>query len=992
MTASLSLPFPYIISPAAVLPSLHSSYDNSSKANFSNPSVRLLCLPSFLCQVCLQGVKMIQELLGGVMEERKNSYPGGLLIDPSSSSPVSSKSRSSSSPSLSSITADQQQQQKNLRCPRCDSTNTKFCYYNNYNLTQPRHFCKTCRRYWTKGGALRNVPIGGGCRKTRAVAAIAAPGVCGKSTSATKTRPASPDLVLRSDLVGGLENELSSTLWPSPHPSHLISLLRSSSLQNPNTILHSTPSLHLNSARIDEEKTLLGSHMVADPGGTPNSHSPSLEALSQLALGASPWRNSNKHSSSSHHHHHQQSQPQNDDMLLGVTPSSEIQDLFQKFKSSANYHNEQLQTVMSNVGPFGSSCSSTASLMTMAGTLTNATAPIMDHIPLSAGEFGNWNPVKEIRKGTSSKRSNSSHEFISCMLEWICIHKKEHVANREGDMRIPFHVKWVLGGISKCLIKMDESQILRRMLMNEFVGSGVTAESYGQTKVSDRHVKKRHLDSVNRFRVAPRNLARTRRFGSDTFPVFFRPPSPVNRTALLFLRLSAPVRCIKRTSPSLSLDYGLICSQATERLRVREGEGGAQMGSAMTGIGLELRLCASRTVGGFVKEAAAVVESTDRGVAKLEESVRSLEEERRKIDAFKRELPLCMLLLTDVIEGLKKELERCRGQKLANAFEEFIPIRRKCEEEAGVKLEADYEDKMNWMSSAQLWSVNSGENNDEDDKSITDERNGRPDRDAEKESLNSESKNLRAGGAFVQSKGISALAMKPKEEVKPLPDLSLRSPAVKSKSCPVSAVTEHQAGGGSDSKGVARAPPAMTGAHLSLQVLQQAPRKARRCWSPELHRRFVLALQQLGGVRVATPKQIRELMKVDGLTNDEVKSHLQVASKVHIHGLMASEFSILYPSIPARTALTLCSCSLFQKYRLHCRKLPNASASFSRPLMGLGGLWVPPENHTVSPQQSDSQSGSPQSPLRLAGCDGAISAAAGDSCEEEGKSESCNGR
>ncbi|XP_022946982.1 dof zinc finger protein DOF3.2-like isoform X3 [Cucurbita moschata] len=25
-----------------------------------------------------------------------------------------------------------------LRCPRCDSTNTKFCYYNNYSLSQPR--------------------------------------------------------------------------------------------------------------------------------------------------------------------------------------------------------------------------------------------------------------------------------------------------------------------------------------------------------------------------------------------------------------------------------------------------------------------------------------------------------------------------------------------------------------------------------------------------------------------------------------------------------------------------------------------------------------------------------------------------------------------------------------------------------------------------------------------------------------------------------------
>lgn len=53
-----------------------------------------------------------------------------------------------------------------LKCPRCDSTNTKFCYYNNYSLTQPRYFCKSCRRYWTKGGTLRNVPVGGGCRKS----------------------------------------------------------------------------------------------------------------------------------------------------------------------------------------------------------------------------------------------------------------------------------------------------------------------------------------------------------------------------------------------------------------------------------------------------------------------------------------------------------------------------------------------------------------------------------------------------------------------------------------------------------------------------------------------------------------------------------------------------------------------------------------------------------------------------------------------------------
>ncbi|KAJ0085172.1 hypothetical protein Patl1_09042 [Pistacia atlantica] len=48
---------------------------------------------------------------------------------------------------------------ESLPCPRCDSTSTKFCYYNNYNLSQPRHFCKACRRFWTHGGTLRNVPV-----------------------------------------------------------------------------------------------------------------------------------------------------------------------------------------------------------------------------------------------------------------------------------------------------------------------------------------------------------------------------------------------------------------------------------------------------------------------------------------------------------------------------------------------------------------------------------------------------------------------------------------------------------------------------------------------------------------------------------------------------------------------------------------------------------------------------------------------------------------
>ncbi|KAL7135732.1 hypothetical protein ABFS83_11G117700 [Erythranthe nasuta] len=58
---------------------------------------------------------------------------------------------------------------KILPCPRCNSMETKFCYFNNYNVNQPRHFCKNCQRYWTAGGTMRNVPVGAGRRRNKNV-------------------------------------------------------------------------------------------------------------------------------------------------------------------------------------------------------------------------------------------------------------------------------------------------------------------------------------------------------------------------------------------------------------------------------------------------------------------------------------------------------------------------------------------------------------------------------------------------------------------------------------------------------------------------------------------------------------------------------------------------------------------------------------------------------------------------------------------------------
>ncbi|KAF4393063.1 hypothetical protein CsatB_001058 [Cannabis sativa] len=65
------------------------------------------------------------------------------------------------------LTVEMKRPEKIIPCPRCKSMETKFCYFNNYNVNQPRHFCKGCQRYWTAGGALRNVPVGAGRRKAK---------------------------------------------------------------------------------------------------------------------------------------------------------------------------------------------------------------------------------------------------------------------------------------------------------------------------------------------------------------------------------------------------------------------------------------------------------------------------------------------------------------------------------------------------------------------------------------------------------------------------------------------------------------------------------------------------------------------------------------------------------------------------------------------------------------------------------------------------------
>ncbi|XP_020697994.1 dof zinc finger protein DOF2.1-like [Dendrobium catenatum] len=111
------------------------------------------------------------------------------------------------------------QPEQALRCPRCDSTNTKFCYYNNYSLSQPRYFCKGCRRYWTKGGSLRNVPVGGGCRKNKRSSSSSSLSSSSSSSSnsiiPSSEKPQDDQTSFISYSHGELTLAFSRQVWPS---------------------------------------------------------------------------------------------------------------------------------------------------------------------------------------------------------------------------------------------------------------------------------------------------------------------------------------------------------------------------------------------------------------------------------------------------------------------------------------------------------------------------------------------------------------------------------------------------------------------------------------------------------------------------------------------------------------------------------------------------------------------------------------------------------
>lgn len=118
--------------------------------------------------------------------------------------------------------------------------------------------------------------------------------------------------------------------------------------------------------------------------------------------------------------------------------------------------------------------------------------------------------------------------------------------------------------------------------------------------------------------------------------------------------------------------------------------------------------------------------------SKLSCFLQALEEELRKIDAFRRELPLSMQIINlgmcffglfllflfvvicwgeilsrigfAAIEKVKEEVLQVKRKEKGPVMEEFLPLKGDSDEEGrGAKRSNDESDKKNWMNSATLW-------------------------------------------------------------------------------------------------------------------------------------------------------------------------------------------------------------------------------------------------------------------------------------------------
>lgn len=223
------------------------------------------------------------------------------------------------------------------------------------------------------------------------------------------------------------------------------------------------------------------------------------------------------------------------------------------------------------------------------------------------------------------------------------------------------------------------------------------------------------------------------------------------------------------------------------------------------------------------------------------------------------------------MEASRQQLQAYRGnQGPRPVLEEFIPLKHSTSEGSDKSTNIS-DNKANWMTSAQLWSQAS-DGLTKPQSTITSPKDHLQDHHmgfnvSSKLGLDNKQRN---GGAFLPfSKDRCNSSSCPSPTLRPLPELALVSSEkdLEDRKCSeadqINGVTcsrRSESSGKCGNGGVNIEPGkgASTGEGQTTNnnnnnntnntsSTTQTHRKARRCWSPDLHRRFVNALQMLGG-------------------------------------------------------------------------------------------------------------------------------------------------
>lgn len=225
------------------------------------------------------------------------------------------------------------------------------------------------------------------------------------------------------------------------------------------------------------------------------------------------------------------------------------------------------------------------------------------------------------------------------------------------------------------------------------------------------------------------------------------------------------------------------------------------------------------------------------------------------------------------MEASRQQLQAYRGnQGPRPVLEEFIPLKHSTTESSERSTNIP-DNKANWMTSVQLWSQAS-DGLTKPQSTITSPKDHLQDHHmgfnvSHKLGLDNKQRN---GGAFLPfSKDRSNSSSCPSPTLRPLPELALASTEkdLEDKKCSeadqingVTCLRRSESSGKCGNGGVVEpVKGASTGNGTSegqtannnnnntnnTSSTTQTHRKARRCWSPDLHRRFVNALQMLGG-------------------------------------------------------------------------------------------------------------------------------------------------